>query len=73
MSLIKNNYFGAEKAITLQLRLEGFNVLNHTNFYPPIDNEFIFDQTGQLIPGAGQVDKTATTSRQVQAAVKLIW
>jgi hypothetical protein len=53
--------------------MEVFNALNHSNFNPPTANYVIFDGNGVVIPGAGQITSTATTSRQIQFALKLVW
>lgn len=70
-SLVKNTHlpFGHE-GFDLQFRAEMFNVLNHPNFQPPFDNETLFDQNGNPISGAGLIDATSTTSRQIQFALK---
>jgi hypothetical protein len=54
--------------------VEVFNILNHTNFNPPTANSQVFNgdgSTGGLTPGL--LDTTASTSRQVQFALKAIW
>ena len=56
-----------------QFRVEMFNILNHSNFNPPVANLAIFDGNGVIVPGAGQITSTSTTSRQIQFALKLIW
>jgi len=75
MSLFKNNYVKrVSEQFNLQFRVEVFNILNHTNFNPPTANSQVFNgdgSTGGLTPGL--LDTTATTSRQVQFAVKVIW
>ena len=56
-----------------QFRVDLFNALNHTNFLPPLNNLRLFDAGGRLVPGAGLLDATVTSSRQIQFALKLIW
>lgn len=73
-SLFKNNPIKRiSQNFNAQFRVEIFNLLNHANFLAPTSNETIFDGTGQPVPGAGQVTGTATTSRQIQFALKLVW
>jgi hypothetical protein len=73
-SLFKNNYIPKiSESFNAQFRFEAFNVLNRPNFSPPTDNEFLFDQSGATIAGAGAIDLTTTTSRQLQVALKIIW
>jgi hypothetical protein len=72
LSLFKNNHI--TERINVQFRVEAFNVLNHTNFNPPTSNSQVFNgdgSTGGLTPGL--LDSTATTSRQIQVALKIIW
>ncbi len=56
--------------IAMQFRAECFNVLNHTNFNTP--NMTVFSG-GAISPTAGQITSTATPSRQIQFALKLIY
>jgi hypothetical protein len=73
-SLFKNNYIRRiSEGFNLQFRAEFFNVLNRANFGTPIHNNTLFDQGGNPIGGAGTVDQTSTTSRQIQLALKVIW
>lgn len=73
-SLFKNNYIPKiSETFNIQLRAEFFNVLNHPNFGPPVDNETLFDQQGAQEGGAGALDQLATTARQIQFAAKIIW
>jgi hypothetical protein len=75
LSLFKNNYIRrVSEQFNIQFRFEVFNILNHANFNPPTANNQLFNgdgSTGGLTPGL--LDTTATTSRQVQFAVKVIW
>ncbi len=57
----------------VQFRVEMFNILNRANFEPPFDNNTLMDQFGNPVPGAGAIDATTTTSRQIQFALKVIW
>jgi len=68
-SLIKNTHL-SEK-VNVQFRLEAFNVINHTNFNPPLDNNVIFDETGVLVPGVGTIDSTQIPARIIQLGAKL--
>ena len=57
----------------VQFRAEFFNIFNRANFQSPIDNETIFNANGTPVSGAGAIDATVTTSRQIQFALKLLW
>ncbi len=70
-SLFKNTY--VRENFNVQFRVEAFNVFNHSNFNPPIDNSMLFDVTGAPVGGAGLIDSTSTTNRQIQLGLKLIW
>jgi hypothetical protein len=73
-SLFKNNYIKRiSDRFNAQFRAEFFNILNHPNFAPPLDNRNIFDSTGNRVANAGLITSTQTPSRQIQFAVKLIW
>jgi len=61
------------ETFNVQFRFEVFNILNRVNLAPPIANSSLFDTSGNPISTAGQVDQTATTSRQLQFGLKLIW
>jgi len=56
--------------MNLQFRAEFFNVLNHPNFATP--NSTVFS-SGAISPSAGLITATATTSRQIQFGLKLIF
>jgi carboxypeptidase family protein len=57
---------------TLQFRSEFFNIFNHTNLNTPNPVVYAAD-TGAPSPTAGVITSTATTSRQVQLGLKLLW
>jgi hypothetical protein len=74
VSLVKNVAVRSlSEALRAQFRVEIFNAFNRPNFLPPLDNLKVFDATGQAVSSAGLLDATATSSRQIQFAVKLIW
>jgi hypothetical protein len=54
----------------LQFRAELFNILNRANFNTP--NAITFTPAG-VSPTAGVITSTATTSRQIQFGLKLLW
>ena len=73
-SVFKNNYIKRiSDRFNAQFRAEFFNVLNHTNFSPPLDNRNVFDSNGARVANAGLITSTQTPSRQIQFAVKFIW
>ena len=64
----------------IQFRTEIFNILNHTNFGMPASATVFNGATSVLgayqqapLAGVGQITTTATTSRQIQFALKLIF
>ena len=62
------------EGVTLQFRAEAFNVFNHTNFGLP--NQVVFQgntSNYSYSSSAGEITQTATTSRQIQFALKLIF
>jgi hypothetical protein len=71
------------ESFNLQFRAEMFNILNHASFAPPINNVFILQTgaidpntnktIGQFVSNAGLLDRTTTTSRQIQFGLKLSW
>jgi hypothetical protein len=65
--------FTISERLRLQFRAEFFNILNHSNFQSPVDNNTLFNQDGTPVPGAGAIDSTTTTSRQIQLALKVVW
>ena len=81
LSLHKSTQLGEH--VHAQFRAEFFNILNHTNFATP--NEVVFssgptqgtlaNQTAAVVasPTAGVITSTATSSRQIQFGVKLLF
>ncbi len=78
-SLIKNNEL--KNGMNLQIRIEIFNVLNHTNFSVPTGPgriAFLGATPGPGAPGipnpvAGRIFSTVTPARQIQLGAKLLW
>ncbi len=68
LSLFKN--IDLKERVKLQFRSEFFNALNHTNFGTP--NAIVFSGT-QISSTAGLITNTATTSRQIQFSLKLMF
>ncbi len=68
LSVFKN--VAITERVKLQIRSEFFNALNHPNFGTP--NAIIFSGT-QVSSTAGLITSTATTSRQIQFGMKLIF
>jgi hypothetical protein len=78
-SLVKDTpvrRFGKQGSV--EFRAEFFNILNHTNFGMPSSATVFSGATSALgayqqapLPGVGQITTTATTSRQIQFALKL--
>jgi carboxypeptidase family protein/TonB-dependent receptor-like protein len=72
-SVFKNNYVRRiSENFNVQFRAELFNVFNRPNFSVSTNNN-IFDSTGAQISSAGLLTSTATTARELQLAVKIIW
>lgn len=73
-SLFKNNYIPRiSEGFNIQFRMELFNIFNRSNFNAPIDNSTIFNQDGSPVSGAGLIDSTSTTAREIQFGLKVIW
>ncbi|HVR27851.1 MAG TPA: carboxypeptidase regulatory-like domain-containing protein [Candidatus Polarisedimenticolia bacterium] len=68
-SAVKDTQIG--ERVKVEFRAEMFNVFNRPNFNPPLVHNFVFDGSGS--PQASPLDTTATTSRQVQFALKVIF
>ena len=65
--------FAISERVGLQFRSEFFNIFNRTNFNNP--NPVVFSAAAPALPSvtAGVVTSTATTSRQIQFGLKLLW
>jgi Carboxypeptidase regulatory-like domain/TonB dependent receptor-like, beta-barrel len=73
-SLIKNTYIRKiSESFNVQFRAEVFNILNRANFQSPLDNNYLLDQHGSPVGGAGLIDATSTDPREIQLALKIIW
>jgi hypothetical protein len=70
-SAVKDTHIG--ERFDVQFRAEIFNLFNRTNFNPPLVNNVLFNQDGSSNSSAGALDSTATSSRQVQFAIKFIF
>jgi hypothetical protein len=68
LSLFKNT--GITEKTNLQFRAEFFNILNRSNYGPP--NTTVFS-SGAVSPSAGLITTTATSPRQIQLGLKLIF
>jgi hypothetical protein len=70
LSLAKK--FALTERLDLKFRAEFFNIFNHTNLNTP--NPVVYAAaTGGPSPTAGVITSTATTSRQIQFGLKLLW
>jgi outer membrane receptor protein involved in Fe transport len=70
-ALFKNNHI--KENLNMQFRAEFFNIINHSNFVTPADNNTLFNQDGSPTGGAGSFDTLAGTAREIQFGLKLIW
>jgi Carboxypeptidase regulatory-like domain len=70
VSLVKRTR--VSERLSLELRGEAFNILNHANFDTP--NLIVFTSaTAPPSGSAGVITATSTSSRQIQIAAKLVW
>ncbi|MGH9356195.1 MAG: hypothetical protein ACRD10_08710, partial [Terriglobia bacterium] len=73
-SLFKNIPVKAvSESFNIQFRAEFFNVLNHSNFLVPVDNETLFNQDGSAVPNASAIDATSNAAREIQFGIKIDW
>jgi hypothetical protein len=70
LAAFKNFGIGGHGRRKVQLRLEGYNVLNHTQF-SDIDRTVRFDATGKQVNSAFGIATTARQPRIVQASLRL--
>jgi hypothetical protein len=76
-SMVKNTAIKRiSETFNVQFRAEIFNIFNHSNFLPPepvngTSGSQVFNTDGS--PSAGGIDSLATSPRDVQLALKLIW
>ena len=66
-----NKRFRLSERLTLQFRTEMFNSLNHPNFAIP-SQRTVFSSSGP-VGSAGRITSTLTSSRQLQAGLKLVF
>jgi hypothetical protein len=77
-SIFKNTHVPKiSETFNVQFRGEFFNISNHTHFAAPNflndTNNSAFDPTGVPISNFGILGSTATTSRQIQLGLKLMF
>jgi hypothetical protein len=73
-SMLKDNKITRiSESFDIQFRAEFFNILNHANFAPPVDNLQARDANGVPISGFGQLTRLQTPGREIQFALKVIW
>jgi hypothetical protein len=70
-SLMKNTQ--VREKLNVQFRAEFYNILNHSNFSPPIANRTVFTAAGAPVGTAGNITTTVTTNRQTQFGLKLLF
>jgi hypothetical protein len=75
MTLTKDTHLPAlGESGALEFRFELFNLLNRANFSSPNLSLFTFaNNTATRVSNAGQILNTATASRQIQFALKLLF
>ena len=72
MSLSKNIPVSrVSEGFNVQFRAEFFNLFNRPNFAHPARN--VFNASGRAVGSAGRIDRTVTSSRQIQLALKVLF
>jgi hypothetical protein len=61
------------ESFDIQFRAEFFNILNHPNFAPPVDNLQAIDANGVPISAFGQLTRLQTQGRELPFALNVIW
>jgi len=69
LSILKNISMG--ETARFQIRVEFFNILNRANFHPPERTRNAFSSREPNLGSFGQILETATTSRQIQLALRI--
>ena len=67
-----NKRFTLSERANLDFRAEFFNILNHTNFGPPLRTRTAFSR-GRANGSFGRLLDTQTTSRQIQFALRIVF
>jgi len=69
LSILKN--FAMGETARFQFRAEFFNIMNRANFHPPERTRNAFSSGRPNLSSFGRVLETATTSRQIQFALRI--
>ena len=72
-SIMRNFRVPLSESGRLQFRAEAFNLANRANFQGPVSNNSLYNASGAPLATAGVITSTATTSRQIQLALRLLW
>ncbi len=72
MGLIKDTRI--TERVHAEFQAQAFNIFNRVNFQPPQSTQQqIFNAAGNLLPTAGQLTLTSTSSRQLQFSLKVLF
>lgn len=73
-SIVKDTHITKiSESFDVQFRAEFFNLANHTNFAAPVNGLEVFDSSGALVGGFGQIDAQQVPSREIQFGLKISW